>query len=291
MAVNKNIAFLGGGNMAEALIKGLLAAGVAAAESIIVTDVAAPRLEYLRKTYGIRPTRDNAVAANGAEVIVLAVKPQVIDGVLAGISQAAGPEKLVISIAAGVTIERMAKLLTGRPRIVRVMPNTPALVLSGAAGIAAGPTATTADLETVKEIFGAVGRAVVVEEKLMDAVTGLSGSGPAYVFTVIEALTDGGVKAGIARPLALELAAQTVFGAAKMVLETREHPAKLRDMVTSPGGTTIAGMHELEKGGLRASLMSAVDAATRRSKELGGAAPKKAKAKTTKAAAKKRTNR
>jgi pyrroline-5-carboxylate reductase len=176
----------------------------------------------------------------------------------------------VISIAAGITISRIEQALTATPRVIRVMPNTPALVLSGAAGLAKGSSATNEDMTLAQEIFSAVGRAVVVEEKLMDAVTGLSGSGPAFVFTVIEALSDAGVKVGIPRPLALELAAQTVFGSAKMVLETREHPAKLRDMVTSPGGTTIAGMHELEKGKLRAVLMNAVEAATNRSRELGG---------------------
>ena len=150
------------------------------------------------------------------------------------------------------------------------MPNTPALVLAGAAALAAGKTATAADVAIAQQIFGAVGRAVVVEEKLMDAVTGLSGSGPAYVFMIIDALSDAGVKAGLPRQLALELAAQTVYGAAKMVLETKEHPGKLRDMVTSPGGTTIEGLHALEKGKLRAALMNAVEAATARSKELGG---------------------
>jgi pyrroline-5-carboxylate reductase len=292
MAVDRTIAFLGGGNMAEALIKGLLAARVSVAERITVTDVSESRLGHLQRTYGVRTQTNNALAVAGADIVVLAVKPQVIDAVLSGIVQATDGNKLVVSIAAGVTIGRIERTLTGRPRVVRVMPNTPALVLAGAAGIAAGPTATESDVATVKEIFGAVGRAVVVDEKLMDAVTGLSGSGPAYVFTVIEALADGGVKAGIARPLALELAAQTVFGASKMVLETKEHPAKLRDMVTSPGGTTIAGMHELEKGRLRAALMSAVDAATKRSKELGGAAaPKKARPRKAKTATGKRTKR
>jgi pyrroline-5-carboxylate reductase len=192
-----------------------------------------------------------------------------MDRVLGDIAPAADTSKLVISIAAGITIGRIEKLLTGNPRVIRVMPNTPALVLAGAAGIAAGTSAGKDDLDIAQEIFNAVGRAVVVEEKLMDAVTGLSGSGPAYVFMIIDALSDAGVKAGLPRPLALELAAQTVFGSAKMVLETKEHPAKLRDMVTSPGGTTIEGLHALEKGKLRATLMNAVEAATARSRELG----------------------
>jgi pyrroline-5-carboxylate reductase len=178
-------------------------------------------------------------------------------------------KKIVISIAAGVALAKIEKALKDTSRVVRVMPNTPALVLAGAAALAGGKNATADDLALVQGIFSYVGRAVIVEEKLMDAVTGLSGSGPAYVFLIIDALSDGGVKAGLPRPLALELAAQTVFGSAKMVLETKEHPAKLRDMVTSPGGTTIEGLHALEKGKLRATLMNAVEAATARSRELG----------------------
>jgi pyrroline-5-carboxylate reductase len=197
------------------------------------------------------------------------VKPQVIDTVLAEIAAAVDAKKLVISIAAGVTLARIEKALTPGSRAVRVMPNTPALVLAGAAAIAGGTGATSDDLGLAQSIFDSVGRSVIVEEKLMDAVTGLSGSGPAYVFLIIDALSDAGVKAGLPRQLALELAAQTVYGSAKMVLETKEHPGKLRDMVTSPGGTTIEGLHALEKGKLRATLMNAVEAATARSKELG----------------------
>jgi pyrroline-5-carboxylate reductase len=278
MSIDKKIAFLGGGNMAEALIKGMLAAGTATPGQILAADVSQDRLEFLRKTYGIAIRKSNLEALCETGIIVLSVKPQVMDAVLAGIAAAADSSKLVISIAAGITISRIEKALTANPRVIRVMPNTPALVLSGAAGLAKGSSATSEDMAQALEIFGAVGRAVVVDEKLMDAVTGLSGSGPAFVFTVIEALSDAGVKVGIPRPLALELAAQTVFGSAKMVLETREHPAKLRDMVTSPGGTTIAGMHELEKGKLRAVLMSAVEAATNRSRELGGKTMSAAKA-------------
>jgi pyrroline-5-carboxylate reductase len=268
MAINQNIAFIGGGNMAEALIKGLLSADAVKSDRMLVTDASADRLAYLKK-YNVRTMTSNREAAGEAEVVLLCVKPQVMDRVLGDIAPAADTSKLVISIAAGITIGRIEKLLTGNPRVIRVMPNTPALVLAGAAGIAAGTSAGKDDLDIAQEIFNAVGRAVVVEEKLMDAVTGLSGSGPAYVFMIIDALSDAGVKAGLPRPLALELAAQTVFGSAKMVLETKEHPAKLRDMVTSPGGTTIEGLHALEKGKLRATLMNAVEAATARSRELG----------------------
>jgi pyrroline-5-carboxylate reductase len=269
MALDKKIAFIGGGNMAEALIKGILAAGVVKAGQVIVTDISAERLEYLARTYGILPDKSNKDAVSKAEVVLLCVKPQVMDWVLEEIAPVVDKAKLVVSIAAGVTIGRIEKAFAGVPRVVRVMPNTPALVLAGAAALSPGSLATHEDLELVQQVFGAVGRAVVVDEKLMDAVTGLSGSGPAYVFTIIEALADAGVKTGIPRALSLELAAQTVLGAAKMVVETKEHPGKLRDMVTSPGGTTIAGLHELEKGKLRATLMNAVEAATARSKELG----------------------
>ncbi|MHB8845326.1 MAG: pyrroline-5-carboxylate reductase [Nitrospirota bacterium] len=269
MALDSTIAFLGGGNMAEALIKGMLAGGVVKAEQMIVNDVSPDRIAHLEKSYGITAQASQKDAVMAAGIVLLCVKPQVIDAVLAKIGQAVDGSKLVISIAAGVTIARIEKVLAPGSRVIRVMPNTPALVLSGAAGIAAGTSATVTDIMTAQSIFGAVGRAVVVEEKLMDAVTGLSGSGPAYVFMIIEALADAGVKQGISRALSLELAAQTVYGAAKMVLETGEHPGKLKDMVTSPGGTTIEGLHALEKGKLRAVLMNAVEAATNRSKELG----------------------
>ncbi len=269
MAIEKKIAFLGGGNMAEALIKGVIAAGTAKPDQILATDVSPDRREHLKKAYGIIIQKTNADAARVGDIIVLSVKPQVIEKVLAEIENVVDNNKLVISIAAGIAIARIEKTLRNGSRVVRVMPNTPALVLAGAAAIAGGKFATNGDMALAQDIFNSVGRAVVVEEKLMDAVTGLSGSGPAYVFMIIDALSDAGVKAGLPRQLALELAAQTVFGSAKMVLETKEHPGKLRDMVTSPGGTTIEGLHALEKGKLRATLMNAVEAATARSKELG----------------------
>jgi len=269
MAIDSKIAFLGGGNMAEALIKGMLAAGVAKAEQVFVSDLSADRLEQLKKTYGIITQKSNCDAVAQAGIVMLCVKPQVMDLVLKEISDVADKDKLVISIAAGVTIARIEKALAEGTRVIRVMPNTPALVLSGAAGLAPGSTSTVSDMMTAQQIFGAVGRAVVVEEKLLDAVTGLSGSGPAYVFTIIEALADAGVKAGIPRELALELSAQTVYGAAKMVLETHEQPGRLREKVTSPGGTTVEGLLMLEKGKLRETLMNAVEAATARSRELG----------------------
>ncbi len=269
MTIDKKIAFLGGGNMAEALVKGLIAAGAAKPDQIAVTDVSPDRLEHLKRTYGLTPRSSNQEAAREADIIILSVKPQVVEKVLSEVSSVVDNKKLVISIAAGIAIARIEKALKEGSRVVRVMPNTPALVLAGAAALAGGKHATGEDLSLARNIFNSVGRAAVVEEKLMDAVTGLSGSGPAYVFMIIDALSDAGVKAGLPRQLALELAAQTVFGSAKMVLETKEHPGKLRDMVTSPGGTTIEGLHALEKGRLRATLMNAVEAATARSRELG----------------------
>ncbi len=268
MTIDKHIAFLGGGNMAEALIKGMLSGDVAKASQMLVTDASADRLAYLKK-YSVRTLTSNRDAVKEADIVLLCVKPQVMDRVLKDIVDVADASKLVISIAAGIAIARIEQALTGNPRVIRVMPNTPALVLAGASGISAGMRAGADDLAVAREIFGAVGKAVIIEEKLMDAVTGLSGSGPAYVFMIIDALSDAGVKAGLPRQLALELSAQTVFGSAKMVLETKEHPGKLRDMVTSPGGTTIEGLHALEKGKLRATLMNAVEAAAARSRELG----------------------
>jgi pyrroline-5-carboxylate reductase len=268
MAIDKKIAFLGGGNMAEALLKGLIAAGATKPDLILVADISSDRLAYLHKTYDI-VQKSNLDAAREAEIIILSIKPQTIERVLREISAVVDGKKLIISIAAGIALAKIEMSLKEGSRVVRVMPNAPALVLAAAAALAAGKNATNEDLALTQSIFNSVGRAVIVEEKLMDAVTGLSGSGPAYVFMIIDALSDAGVKAGLPRPLALELAAQTVFGSAKMVLETKEHPGKLRDMVTSPGGTTIEGLHELEKGKLRATIMNAVEAATARSKELG----------------------
>jgi pyrroline-5-carboxylate reductase len=225
MALDKKIAFLGGGNMAEALMKGLIAAGTAKPDQILVTDISSERLEHLRKNYGIIIQKSNIEAAREAGIILLSVKPQVIEKVLGEIAPAIDGKKLVISIAAGIVIAKIEKVLKDGSRVVRVMPNTPALVLAGAAALAGGKNATADDLALAQSIFNSVGRSVVVDEKLMDAVTGLSGSGPAYVFMIIDALSDAGVKAGLPRQLALELAAQTVYGAAKMVLETKESSA------------------------------------------------------------------
>jgi pyrroline-5-carboxylate reductase len=269
MSLGKTIAFLGAGNMAEALIKGLLRAHVAAPSEILCTDKRGERGPELTHRYGIRFQKDNLAAAREASIVVLSVKPQAMNHLLEEIAPALDQSKLVISIAAGVPIAAIERKVGHGVRIIRTMPNTPALVGAGATALSPGEHATEADLVQARALFEAVGMAVVVEESLLDAVTGLSGSGPAYIFLIIEALADGGVKAGLARNQSQELAAQTVLGSAKLLIETGEHPGRLKDQVTSPGGTAIAGLHTLEAGGLRTTLMDAVEAASNRSRELG----------------------
>jgi pyrroline-5-carboxylate reductase len=265
----RRIGFLGAGNMAGALIKGLLHGKVVPAERIIASDVKAERLEQLHASHGIRTTADNHALLRETDVVVLAVKPQVIDRVLTEVGGDVRPDQLVVSVAAGVPIEALEGRLPHGSHVVRAMPNTPATVQAGATAIAGGSHAHEGDLQIARELFEAVGRVVVLDESLLDAVTGLSGSGPAYVMLIIEALADGGVKVGLHRDTALLLAAQTVFGSARLLLETGEHPGRLKDMVTSPGGTAIAGLHTLESGGLRRTLIDAVEAATKRAGELG----------------------
>lgn len=264
----KKLAFIGGGQMAEAIIGGLLTGQLCKSESLWATDPVAARCDRLKSQFGIRVGSDNRQAVSWAEVVILAVKPQTMPDVLHEIGAALG-RTLVISIAAGVTIRSIGEQVSGARRIVRAMPNTPALVREGMTALAFSEGISEDDKGVARTVFEAVGRVVPVEERLMDAVTGLSGSGPAYVFQAIEALADGGVKMGLPRQTAELLAAQTVLGAAKLVLESGEHPAKLKDRVASPGGTTIAGLHQLEQGGFRATLMGAVEAATKRSQELG----------------------
>ncbi len=265
----RRIGFLGAGNMAAALIKGLLHGKVVPAERIVASDVKADRLEHLRASHGIRTTTDNHALLRESDVLVLAVKPQVIDRVLTEVGADVRPEQLVVSVAAGVPIDALEGRLPRGSHVVRAMPNTPATVQAGATAIAGGSHASESDLRIARELFEAVGRVVVLDESLLDAVTGLSGSGPAYTMLIIEALADGGVKVGLHRDTALLLAAQTVFGSAQLLLETGEHPGRLKDMVTSPGGTAIAGLHTLESGGLRRTLIDAVEVATKRAAELG----------------------
>jgi pyrroline-5-carboxylate reductase len=264
-----NIAFLGAGNMARALVEGCLGRGGFTAQQLAATDVSEPARTKIERELGVRVFRSNAEAVRWASVIVLAVKPQVLPLVLAEIGPQLTPDHLVISIAAGVGSERLREGLDGHARVLRAMPNMPATVGAGATAIAAGGGATPDDLTFAKALFESVGEVVVVPESSMDAVTGLSGSGPAYAFVAIEALSDAGVRAGLTREVATKLAAQTLLGAARMVLESGEHPAKLKDMVTSPGGTTIAGLAAAERAGLRHALYAAVEAAVARAKELG----------------------
>lgn len=265
----RRIGFVGGGNMAGALIRGLLHSHTVSSEQIRASDVKEERLAELRARYAIQTTDDNDALVAWADVVVLAVKPQIVDRVLAPIASGLAEGDLLVSVAAGVPIDALEARLPPRARVVRAMPNTAAIALAGATAIAPGTSATKSDIDVARALFEAVGRCVVLDETLLDAVTGLSGSGPAYVMLMIEALADGGVKVGLGRDVALLLAAQTVYGAAKLQLETGEHPGRLKDMVTSPGGTAIAGLHTLEAGGLRRTLIDAVEAAATRSSELG----------------------
>jgi pyrroline-5-carboxylate reductase len=265
----KRIGFVGGGNMGEALIRGLLGTKTVPAALLSATDVRTERTAQLAKQFGITAHADNLRLVRETDVVVLAVKPQIMATVVAEIAPAVTARHLLISIAAGVSTAAIRTALGKEARIVRVMPNTPALVLQGAAAVAKGRGLEAEDLAVAQAIFGAVGRVVVLDESLMDAVTGLSGSGPAYVALVVEALADGGVNMGLDRATALTLATQTVLGAAQLLVETGMHPGALKDMVSSPGGTTIAGITALEDGGLRATLIRAVERATVRSRELG----------------------
>jgi len=264
----KKIGFIGAGNMGEALIRGLLAAKMFGPGSVLVSDPSRKRVTALVKAYGVKKVAKNAELVSAVEIIVLAVKPAKVNAVLREVGSVLDRSKLVISVAAGVSLFQIESRLRAPARLVRAMPNTPALVGEGATAVCFGHTTTAADRKLVGAVFGAVGRAVELEETLMDAVTGLSGSGPAYVFSLIQGLADGGVREGLPRETALELAAQTVLGSARMVLETGTHPHKLRDQVASPGGTTIQGVGVLQETGFEGIVMEAVRAATERSRQL-----------------------
>jgi pyrroline-5-carboxylate reductase len=263
------VGFLGAGKMATALARGWIAAGLLTPEACRASDpVPAARQAFAAGTGGTAET-DNCAVVEASDLLVLAVKPQNMAELLDAIAPAVGPRHLIVSIAAGVTLAQLSAALGSDSRLIRVMPNTPCLVGASASGYAPGAAATADDVALVDRLLNVVGTAFRLPEHLLDAVTGLSGSGPAFVYTVIEALSDGGVRVGLPRDVATALAAQTVLGSARMVLETGLHPGVLKDQVTSPGGTTIAGIHALERGGLRAALMDAVEAATKRSVELG----------------------
>jgi pyrroline-5-carboxylate reductase len=268
------VGFIGTGNMAEALIKGLLRTTVLVPQSIWGSEPRQSRVDEIKTRYGIAMTKYNADVVRHCPIVVLSVKPQILPSVCDEIAPHLKPRTLVISIAAGVPLAVLEARLPAGTHVVRVMPNTPALVAAGATAISPGRHATPEDLKTTEHIFRSVGLTVVLDEEQLDAVTGLSGSGPAYLFLIIEALSDAGVKMGLSRYNALALAAHTVLGSAKLLIETGEHPGQLKDRVTSPGGTAIAGLHTLEAGGLRTTLINAVEAATRRSRELGEAAQK-----------------
>ena len=269
MSEDHTIAFVGAGNMAGALIRGLVGTATVPADQIIAADPDEARLSLLESELGIRVTRDNGEAVREAAVVVLAIKPQVFAQVLPGIATAMVAETLLVSIAAGISTRMIEGAVPPGSRVIRTMPNTPALVGAGATAIAAGSHASDADLEVAETLFRSVGISVRVPEAQIDAVTGLSGSGPAYVFAMIEALRDAGAREGLPEETALRLASQTVFGAARLLLDEGEAPEVLRERVTSPGGTTRAGLDALAQAGFTDAIVGAVRAATRRSVELG----------------------
>lgn len=262
------VGFLGAGRMATAMARGWARTGLVRPERCRASDPDPKAREAFAAATGSSVTADNRSIAASSNIIVLAVKPQVVGALLAEVRDALC-DPLIISIAAGVTLRQLAEGLGEQHRLVRVMPNTPCLVGASASAFSPGERATAQDVDLVDRLLNAVGVAYRLPEHLLDAVTGLSGSGPAFVYLMIEALSDGGVRVGLPRDVATALAAQTVLGSAKMVLETGQHPGALKDMVASPGGTTIAGLHALERGGVRGALMDAVEAATQRSAELG----------------------
>src|ERR1051325_9630339 len=256
--MNNKLAVIGVGKIGAAILRGVIKADLVSKDQIIASDESEALRQAAARELGIKVTADNNAACAFADIVVLAVKPQILDGVLAEIAPTVGASKLIVSVAAGVPISRIERGLRSGARVVRVMPNIPCVVGAGASCYAGGAGATPADFENVAAILGSFGSACAVEEKYLDAVTGLSGSGPAYVFMFIEALADGGVQAGLSREVALQLALQTVYGAALMAIESRKHPGELKDEVASPGGTTIAGIYALEQKAFRGAVMDAV---------------------------------
>jgi pyrroline-5-carboxylate reductase len=267
--LKQNIGVVGAGKIGSAIVRGVIGSGLVTKDRVMASDVSDALRESISRDLGIQATPDNGAVCDFADIVILAVKPQILDGVVKEMAQKLEKAKLLVSVAAGVPLDRIEANLTEGARVVRVMPNIPCVVGAGASCYAAGKRATASDLENVAAILGSFGIALSVEEKYLDAVTGLSGSGPAYVFLFIEAMADGGVQMGLSRDVALKLAMQTVYGSARMALESTKHLAELKDEVTSPGGTTIAGLYALEQKGFRGTVMDAVVNATRRSQELG----------------------
>ena len=270
-SADTRIGFIGAGNMAEALIRGLLSSKLCSPDRVMASTPRQERARELTDRFAIVATTDNTKVARESDIVVVAVKPQILSPVLAEIKDSVRGDALVVSVAAGVPLAALESRLSPGTRVIRTMPNTPALVDAGATALSPGKHATEDDMAAARRIFDAVGITVALPESQLDAVTGLSGSGPAYMFLILEALSDAGVKVGLSRRNAQLLAAQTVLGSAKLLLETGEHPGRLKDMVTSPGGTAITGLHTLENGGVRTTLIHAVESATNRSRELGKA--------------------
>ncbi len=267
--MGKKIGFVGAGNMAEALMRGIISAGFAKKEDIIASEIIPERRDFISRTIGVQTTEDNTKVVKSSKIIVLAVKPNIVAPVLEELKPYLSSENLIISIAAGIKIGYIESRLNHGVRVIRVMPNHACLVGASASGYAPGKYAKEEDKETVQRILESVGRAFCLDEKLLDAVTGLSGSGPAFVYVMIEALADGGVMAGLPRDVSTVLAAQTVLGSAKTVLDTKKHPGELKDQVASPAGTTIEGLKVIEEAGVRGALIKAVYAAAKKSQELG----------------------
>jgi pyrroline-5-carboxylate reductase len=264
----KKLTLIGAGKIGEALLSSILGAQLVPVSRVVATDADRPRADYIGEKYGVNALTNNRQAVSGADLVMLSVKPQQVTEVLRDIRRSLAKNSLVISVAAGVTTALIERELDHGHRVIRVMPNTPCLIRQGMTAICRGKHATQEDLKVAQAIFSAMGRIVVVDEKHMDAITGLSASGPAYVFMIIESLAEGGVKLGLPRELSTELSAQTLLGASALVLHTGEHPAKLKDIVTTPAGCTIDGLLELEEGGLRVTLIKAVVRAAERAREL-----------------------
>jgi pyrroline-5-carboxylate reductase len=267
--LKEKIGIIGAGKIGSAFARGVLRAGLVPKDQLMASDVSEALQQSIAAELGIEVTSDNGKVCDFANIVILAVKPQILGSVVEEIASKLDKAKLLVSVAAGVPLSRIEARLAQGARVVRVMPNIPCVVGAGAAGYAGGAHATAQDLEEVGLILNSFGIGLPLEEKYLDAVTGLSGSGPAYVFLFIESLADGGVQVGLSRDVALKLALQTVYGSARMALESAKHLAELKDEVTSPGGTTIAGLYALEQRGFRGTVMEAIVSATRRSQELG----------------------